>query len=56
MGSKKNNLKEDTIICFGLHKGKKLKEIPDSYFEHLLSNAILFKGIKNYAKRRLGKI
>lgn len=53
MGWKKHNLKDDTVMWFGIHKGKRLKDIPDSYFQYLLDNNLSFRGIKNYSKKRL---
>jgi hypothetical protein len=50
---KKHMMFNDTIMWFGIHKGKRLKDIPDSYFQYLLDNNISFRGIKNYSKRRL---
>ena len=47
---KTTDIKDDTKIWFGKHKGKKMREIPDSYFEYLLKNDICFRGIKHYAK------
>ena len=48
--SSKHNLTDDTIMWFGIHKGKKLKDIPNNYFKYLIDNNIAFRGIKNYAK------
>ena len=48
--SSKHNLTDDTIMWFGIHKGKKLKDIPNDYFKYLIANNIAFRGIKNYAK------
>ena len=53
MKSKKNNLTHDTIMWFGIYKGKRLKDIPDEYFIYLLENNISFKGIKNYIKTKI---
>lgn len=50
---KANMVFDDTVMWFGVHKGKRLKDIPDSYFQYLLDNNISFRGIKNYSKRRL---
>ncbi len=47
MKSKKNLVFNDTIMWFGIHKGKHLKDIPNSYFEYLLKSDISFKGIKD---------
>lgn len=53
---KQNNLTDNTVMWFGIHKNKKLKDIPNSYFQYLLDNNISFRGIKNYSKQRLGLV
>ena len=41
---------DNTRIWFGVHKGTKMKDIPDGYFKYLLDNGISFKSIKHYTK------
>jgi uncharacterized protein (DUF3820 family) len=58
MKSKKhraNVVSDNTVMWFGVHKGKRLKDIPNSYFKYLLESDISFKGIKNYTLKRLSK-
>jgi uncharacterized protein (DUF3820 family) len=43
-------ISDDTVMWFGVHKGKKLKEIPNDYFTFLLQKGISFKDIKHYTK------
>jgi hypothetical protein len=50
MSNRKYVLTDEDKIWFGIHKGTKLKNIPDYYFQYLLNNNISFKGIKHYSK------
>ena len=43
----------ETLMWFGVHKGKKFKDIPTSYFQYLLDNNISFKATKHYSKQYL---
>ncbi len=44
-----DKLTDDTIMYFGVHKGKKLKDIPDKYFIHLYAMTTHWLE-KNYPK------
>lgn len=39
---------DDTIISFGLHKGKKLSDVPDSYLLFLYESGKAFGDLKAY--------
>ena len=40
----------ETVMWFGIHKGKKFKDIPVEYFQFLLDHNISFKATKHYSK------
>lgn len=50
---RKHNLSEEDKIWFGKYEGTKLKDIPTDYFRYLIDKGIAFRGIKNYAFRRI---
>lgn len=43
-------ISDETRIWFGVHKGTKMKDIPDSYLKYLLDSGISFRAIKHYTK------
>lgn len=58
MNAKTNSkINDNSVMWFGIHKNKKMKDIPDDYFQHLLNNDISFRAIKHYSKvfRKLQK-
>ena len=46
---------EETIMPFGLHKGKKLKDIPPGYFIYLNGKPYIFGWLKIYIDKNLVK-
>lgn len=43
-------------MLIGVHKGKKMIDIPDSYFKWLIESGKAFKGLKHYAQLRIKRV
>lgn len=43
-------LDDDSIMTFGTHKGKKLKDIPASYLKYMYDMDYFYGSMKNYVK------
>lgn len=54
MNSKPYN--DDTIMEFGMHKNKKLCDVPDSYFLFLYNEGKLYGKLKAYVLENLDAI
>lgn len=50
LGRAYSKISDDTTMWFGVHIGKKMRDIPDSYFQFLLDKGVSFRGIKHYSK------
>jgi uncharacterized protein (DUF3820 family) len=47
---------DETIMPFGVHKGKKLKDVPDDYLLFLYQSTNIYGELKDYIKDNLEAI
>ncbi len=57
-GLKRKDIKmnDDSIMPFGIHKGKKMANVPDEYLLYLYENSQIYGELKEYIKENLGVI
>jgi uncharacterized protein (DUF3820 family) len=49
-------MNDDSIMPFGIHKGKKMANVPDEYLLYLYENSQIYGELKEYIKENLGVI